>query len=448
MSPTPGAAPPSDAELLASVAPGADPELDALLVQVADRGLDALGAATALREAGVDAARAAAALTQAELRGAGHAKFGDRAERMLFTRAGLEQATRWQVAALHARTFAEAGTTHVTDVGCGLGADSHAIAAAGATVTALEVDPATAAAARHNLSEVGARVLHAEADSSLQPPTGVAPEQWGLWFDPARRTGVSDVHGRSHRVSGPAALQPSFDLVQELAGRAALTGCKVGPGWRHRDVPEGAHAQWVSHDGDLVEAVLWMRPALGRTAAGAPEGDGPDPVTAASRPRPGLRSATRLAADGTVLAHVDSSTLVTDPTGGPTHRILTSTDEPAAYLWEPDPALSQAGLAGVLAQEAQGSAELGPGVGWLTGPDPGDPTWVRSHRVVDVLSPRPKVLNAWARERDVGELVLRKHGSSLDPARLRRQLRTGGSERAVLLLTRLGDRQVAIELGP
>ena len=140
--------------------------------------------------------------------------------------------------------------------------------------------------------------------------------------------------------------------------------------------------------------------------------------------------------------------LDTDPAGGPAHRILTGEDELATHLWEPDPALAQAGLVGLLAQDAPGAAELGPGVGWLTADGPGDPAWVRTHRVVELLSPRPKALNAWARRRDVGELVLRKHGSSLDPARLRRQLRTGGSQRAVLLLTRVGERQVAVELAP
>lgn len=444
---------PTEAELLAAVAPGADPELDAQVAQVRARGLDALDAAAALRRSGTDPARAAAALTQAELRAAAAAKFGARAEQMLFTRAGLEQATRWQVAALHARTFEAAGIEHVTDVGCGLGADSHAIALRVDGVTAVEADAVTAAAARHNLAEAGARVLHAEAGPDLTPPDGVARDRWGLWFDPARRTGVADVHGRARRVSGPGALQPSFDLVQQLAADAALTGCKVGPGWRHRDVPPGAHAQWVSHDGDLVEAVLWMGPALATTDPGTGAGParartGQDPATAACHPRPGTRSATRLAADGTVLAHADSSQLDTDPAGGPAHRILTGEDELATHLWEPDPALAQAGLVGLLARDAPGAAELGPGVGWLTADGPGDPAWVRTHRVVELLSPRPKALNAWARRRDVGELVLRKHGSSLDPARLRRQLRTGGSQRAVLLLTRVGERQVAVELAP
>ncbi|WP_462418133.1 THUMP-like domain-containing protein [Kytococcus sp. Marseille-QA3725] len=412
-----------DAGVLHSVAPGTDPALDALVDEVTGAGADDLQAAARLRAAGVGPRRAAAALSQAELRAAGGAKFGDRADSLLLTRAGLEQATRWQVARLHAERFASAGIGHVTDVGCGLGADSHAIAEAVGAVTAVEADAVTAAAAAHNLRPAGVEVVQAEADATLRPPEGIDPGDWGLWFDPARRTGVADAHGRARRVSGPGQLRPSLDLVLELASRAALTGCKVGPGWRHADIPPGADAQWVSHDGDLVEAVLWV--GVGTS---------------------GTRSATRLAADGTVLAQADSSALTEGPVGAPAHPVLTSEDDLGTHLWEPDPALAQAGLVGLLAHD--GAAETGPGVGWLTADRPGEGPWVRNHRVLEVLPPRPKQLNAWARRCGVGELVLRKHGSAVDPTALRRRLRTSGTQRAVLLLTRIGDRQVAVHLTP
>lgn len=411
-----------DVEVLLSVAPGADPALDALVRELGPAP-DPLRASSRLRAAGVGPRRAAAALSQAELRAAAADKLGERASSMLLTRAGMEQATRWQVAELHARRFAAAGIQHVTDVGCGLGADTHALARHVRAVTAIEADATTAAAARHNLAGSGVDVMHGEADGTLTVPQGVDRARWGLWFDPARRTGVADAQGRARRVSGPTQLRPSLDLVQELAGRAALTGCKIGPGWRHGDVPPGAEAQWVSHDGDLVEAVLWI---------------GQD-VRA-------VRSATRLAADGTVLAHADSGSLPEVPAGSRAHRVLGDDDEPGAFLWEPDPALAQAGLVGLVAGDT--AAELGPGVGWMTAETPGEATWVRSHRVVEVMSPRPKVIQQWIRRREVGELVLRKHGSALDPVALRRRLRTPGTERAVLLLTRIGDRQVAVEITP
>lgn len=423
-------------DLLRSVAPGSDPALDALVAEARATG-DAFAAAALLRGAGFAPERAAAALSQAELRATGTAKLGERAAGMLLTRAGLEQATRWQVAELHGRLLAAAGIEQVTDVGCGLGADTWALTRHVPAVTALEADAETAAAAAHNLAGTGAVVEHREVDASWQPPAAPEAARCALWFDPARRTGVADARGRARRVSGPTGLRPSLELVTTLAGRVGLTGCKVGPGWRHGDVPAGAHAQWVSHDGDLVEAVLWMGRAL------ASPGGAPDPL----RPVAGAHSATRLDHDGTVLAHTDSTALPPSPAGMPGHRVLTSEDELGTHLWEPDPALAQAGLVGVVAGGAAEAraAELGTGVGWMTADLPGDPAWVRTHRVVEVMAPRPKVLSAWARRREVGELVLRKHGSSLDPAVVRQRIRTRGDQRRVLLLTRIGDRQVAVE---
>ena len=80
----------------------------------------------------------AAVLSQSKLRARARAKFGEFASRMLFTEAGLEQATRLQVAALHAGRFARAGIGHVADLGCGIGGDALAMAAIDLEVTAVE----------------------------------------------------------------------------------------------------------------------------------------------------------------------------------------------------------------------------------------------------------------------------------------------------------------------
>jgi hypothetical protein len=81
-----------------------------------------------LRSAGHSPAMVATVLTQAKLRAKAVSKFGDFAARMLFTDAGLEQATRLRVAALHAGRFSRAAIGHVADLGCGIGADALAMA--------------------------------------------------------------------------------------------------------------------------------------------------------------------------------------------------------------------------------------------------------------------------------------------------------------------------------
>ncbi|MEK6310779.1 MAG: SAM-dependent methyltransferase, partial [Curtobacterium sp.] len=105
-----------------------------------------------LRGEGHDPGLVAAVLTQAKLRQKAGAKFGPFASRMLFTEAGLEQATRLQVAAQHAGRFAAAGLTRVADLGCGIGGDAMAMAALDLDVTAVDRDEVTAAVATHNLA--------------------------------------------------------------------------------------------------------------------------------------------------------------------------------------------------------------------------------------------------------------------------------------------------------
>ena len=64
-----------------------------------------------LRKAGHSPELVSAALTQSRLRTKAEAKFGEFARQMIFTQAGLEQATRLTVAARHAQRFAEAGVS-------------------------------------------------------------------------------------------------------------------------------------------------------------------------------------------------------------------------------------------------------------------------------------------------------------------------------------------------
>src|SRR5690349_13407677 len=72
---------------------------------------DVLRANEALRRAGFAPELVRAVLAQAALRARAVAKFGADADRLYFTAAGLEQATRPRVAARRAQRIAAAGTT-------------------------------------------------------------------------------------------------------------------------------------------------------------------------------------------------------------------------------------------------------------------------------------------------------------------------------------------------
>ncbi|MDA4895989.1 class I SAM-dependent methyltransferase, partial [Streptomyces sp. MS2A] len=199
------------------------PELTALLTSEGLRLLDELGpvettgeaaaAVSRLRGAGHGPDIVAAVVGQAHLRAKARSKFGPFADRMLFTRAGLEQATRLSVAARHAGRLRTAGIAHVTDLGCGIGGDALAFAAAGLRVTAVDADEITAALAAFNLAPFGAdaEVRHARAEEI--PLSGDPGE--AAWLDPARRTAG---HTETRRVSA-ADYSPPLDWVFALAER-------------------------------------------------------------------------------------------------------------------------------------------------------------------------------------------------------------------------------------
>src|SRR5690625_7491816 len=107
-----------------------------------------------MRKKGIDPELAAAVLTQSRLRAKAHAKFGELAAGMLFTPAGLEQATRLPVAAHHAPRCRAAAARHIPALTCGIGAHALAFGALGVAVLALDTDEATAAIATGNLRPI------------------------------------------------------------------------------------------------------------------------------------------------------------------------------------------------------------------------------------------------------------------------------------------------------
>lgn len=368
---------------------------------------EALTLGESLRAQGVDPELAAAALTQARLRARAAAKFGDFAAGMLFTPEGLEQATRLTVAAHHARRFRDAGISRVADLGCGLGGDAMAMAALGLDVLAVDADEATAALATVNLRHFpGSSVRHGDALSTDLTNVDAA------WTDPARRTG-----GR--RVFDPAAYSPPLDAVLALRERLPL-GVKVAPGIPYAALPDDMHAQWVSVDGDVVEAGLWSAPL-------APEGPG--------------RSA--------LLLRGGAAHALTDPAGAAPSASAATAEvrDLADYLYEPDGAVIRAGLVAALAEEL-GAGVVSDQIAYLTGPTRAVVPFATTYRVLDHFPFSLKRLRAYLRQRDVGTLTIKKRGTAVEPGRLRQQLELRGRASATIILTRVRGRQSVIVVEP
>ncbi|MEW2355161.1 SAM-dependent methyltransferase [Spirillospora sp. NPDC029432] len=364
-----------------------------------------------------------AALTQVRLRERARAKFGADAARMYFTQAGLEQSTRAGVAAYRARRFAahlSLPRDRVLELGCGIGADLLARARAGIGGEAVELDPLTAEVARANAAAFGAAGLVAvrQGDATLEDPAGYA----AVFADPGRR-------GARGRVFDPRSYEPQLDTVLELARRAPAACVKVAPGIPYEAIwtagrPEPGdrvEAEWISVDGDVKEAALW----LGGLAGAAP------------------RRATLIRGAGEPVSLVPDPELGEPPVG-----------DWGRYLYEPDGAVIRAHLVAEVADRVGGRL-ADPRIAYITS-DALEPTpFAAAYEIDGVLPFSVKRLRAELRRRGAGALTVKKRGSAVDVDRLRRDLGFGrrgagygdGGE-VTLVLTRVGDDPVALLTRP
>jgi hypothetical protein len=379
------------------------------------READSFNVNAALRKAGHSPDLVAAVLTQSRLRTRAEAKFGEFARQMLFTQAGLEQATRLNVAARHAERFAKAGIVHVADLGCGLGADSMAMASMDIAVTAVEMDETTAACATINLMPFPhATVVHSDATSVELD--GVD----GVWLDPARRT--TSTSG-TKRIWDPEAFSPPLSFVEKLAATGRAIGVKMGPGIPHDSVPSGCEAQWVSVGGDVTEVTLWFNAVA----------------------RPGVRRAA-LVIGSQGAAEITSGE---DFDGGP----VAAVGPVEGFLYEPDGAVIRAGLVADVAERLGGHL-VDEHIAYICAPELHDTPFARAYRVLEVMPFNVKALKAWVKENGITVLDIKKRGTAVTPEELRKQLlpakpvKGKEAKTATLVLTRIGEERVAVVVEP
>ncbi|WP_347595983.1 class I SAM-dependent methyltransferase [Streptomyces sp. B6B3] len=336
-----------------------------------------------------------AAIGQARLRQRAAAKFGSDAERMYFTADGVEQATRAPVAAWRAERIAALGARTVADLCCGIGGDAIALARAGLRVLAVDRDPLTCAVAEANAAALGLadRVTVRQAAIGDLPDAELAGHD-AVFLDPARRGGRG-------RTFDPEAYSPPLSEAVRIAGLAPLAALKVAPGLPHAAIPaEATEAEWVSHRGEVKEAVLWF-------------GTNPDHP----------RRATVLPGPHTLVGAGPQA-----PTG-----------PPGRYLLEPDGAVIRAHLVAELA-ETLNARLLDPAIAYLTTDEPPPPTpFARAYEITDRLPFNVKRLRALLRERDVGTVTIKKRGSAVTPEALRAKLRLAGAKSVTIILTRVAD---------
>ena len=170
---------------------------------------------------------------------------------MFFTRTGLEQATRPEVADHHARRFV--GRRRPAGGRPGL---RHRLRRAGLRPSrpggprpwsATRRPPPSAAA---NLAGRAHGSVVADADEVADD---LLTDGTAVFCDPARRT----ERGRLWRVED---FSPAWSLVHRLLDGTRTAGVKLGPALPHGFIPDQAEAEWITHRGDTVEVTLWAGP--------------------------------------------------------------------------------------------------------------------------------------------------------------------------------------------
>jgi len=372
--------------------------------------LEALADATSLTpkqlaaKHGDEAARWA--LVQLDLRKRATKKFGDLANKMLFEREALEQATSLAVARYHASQFPRG--VPVVDLTAGLGGDSIAFAERG-SVIAYENDLARAELLEFNLRSNPAgsgghsepsyknyEVRRADGTTPLLEPSSSSSQLQipdYTWADPDRRSAT----GR--RLTKPEDYAPDPAVLADKLKNAKLAGIKLSP-LLPDDYLEslGGSLEFISHQGECLEAIIWL---------------------------------------GTKNAKPKRQAVILHPSQDPTRieastDYLQTTDTPQGYIHDCDPAVVRAHCLSTF-----GHQHLGDSPGYLTSDDPTPNPAYKTYKVIG--SPTKNQLKAELHKVGGKVFELKQRGANLDPTKLLKELKTNGDSPISLVAFRVGN---------
>jgi SAM-dependent methyltransferase len=340
----------------------------------------------------VSPSQAGAALEMARLRLRAIDKFGDDAKRLFFTREALEQASDPWVRRYRSRV---AQGQRVLDVCCGIGSDSLSMARAGGEVLGLDIDPVRVAIARCNAAALALKAHFEVADVRTSVPNADI-----AFYDPARR----DDEGR--RIYDVERYEPPLSLIR--GWKFPLIMVKLSPGVNLDQLAGyGGSVEFISVNGDLKEAVLW----LGGDFTGV--------------------KATLL---------INEAEYHWQPATTPAPTRLS---EPRGWLVEPDPSLLRAGLVADAAAAFDGF-QLDNTIAYFTTNTRPDSPWLRAWQILDWMPFHLKRLRAYLREHNVGNVTVKKRGIAIAPEELIARLKLQGGQSRTLVLTRCAGKPIVL----
>jgi hypothetical protein len=333
-----------------------------------------------------------------ELRRRGRDKFVA-ADRMYFTRIGLEQATDERISKYKANRF-QVGS-RVADLCCGIGGDLLALAARGETVGVDASELLSLIASRN--AEVS-ELPRANVKTSLAQDVDVGDfDAWHI--DPDRRPSGK----RTTRVE---LHEPPLEALERMLTANPQGAVKLAPA---AEVPqrwlEEAECEWLGSRGECRQLVIWH----GQLAKS-----------------PGRRVATI----------VDVAAEVRQVVGDASDELEVA-DHIGQFVYEPHATVLAAKVSATLADEHRLQAVTG-GVAYLTGDNRIEDPAIVGFEVLDVLPLDVKQITAWLAQRNIGPIEVKKRGVEVDPLALQRKLQSKREHPAVLLLMPLEGRAAAV----
>ncbi|MBX7103299.1 MAG: methyltransferase domain-containing protein [Gemmataceae bacterium] len=334
------------------------------------------------------------ALEQAMLRLRAREKF-PLAAAMYFTREGYEQATCAEVARYRASRL----VGKVVEACCGIGGDTQALAARG-PVVAIDADPLRLAIARENVRVSGhldnVTWLHGDLREMSMPAGDV------LVFDPDRRA----TGRRSARLID---LEPPLSLLSQWRYPGSVVKLAPATPWAELDSLD-AGIEFVSLAGELKECTAWMGGLRGAR-----------------------RRATLLPAQATLAADVPAPLRPAGPA--------------RAYLYDPDPAVTRAGLVTDLAERID-AGPLDSSTAFLTADHAVATPFARGYAIEASLPFHLGRLREYLRSVGVGRVTIIKRGSAVDVVTLTRHLKLQGPAYRYVMLTPVLGKPTALICRP
>ena len=333
--------------------------------------------------------RVAPIMEQLELRRRGVQKF-TKANRMLFTRLGLEQATDEWIASYKAKRFL--GISQVIDICSGIGGDLLSFTKHGLTVTGIDRDPASATFSSYNAKQYGN-----SATSFCENASELHLQEADAWHaDPDRRAG-----GR--RSVNPDLHEPSLDQLanwRKVVPNAAIKlapACRLPAVWQNE-----CELEWISRTNECKQLVAWSGSLANN---------------------PGLRTATKIDSAGDSSSHSGSPDLA-----------INWTETVGNYVYEPDSSILAAHLIGSIADNL-GLSQFSATKAYLTSDSYIEDSLISAFQVKAIFPFQRKKLSAELQQRGIGSLELKCRGLDVDLPLLRKSLKLKGTESATLILT-------------